>query len=346
MEKGTTGWTLGELATLLGGELEGPADLCILRPAPAASDDPNGLAFADNDDFVTLAEGRAVGALLVKKDAKKTTKPVIRVDRPRETFGRLLAMAVRPLPIEPGIHPLASVSPLAQVDPTACVGPYAVVERGAVVGAGSRIYPFAYVGEDCKLGAKVVLYPHATLYQDVTLGDGTIIHAGAVLGADGFGYVWTGKTQMKVPQVGGVTLGADVEVGALTAIDRATAGNTTVGDDTKLDNLVQIGHNCNVGAHTVIASFAGISGSTNIGSRVTIAGQAATNDHVNICDDVVLGGRTGVTKDISQPGVYWGLPASPIKETMRLLALGRKLPDLVDRIKVLEKKIAELESKS
>lgn len=343
MEKAATEWTLGELARLFNGELRGPEDHRVARPAPAASDDALGLGFATSEKYLEAGVKSGVGALLVPRECPPIPKPAIAVDDPRGTFGRFLAMNARPLPIAPGIHPTAVVDALAEVDPGASIGAYAVVERGARIGPGCRVYPFAYIGEDCVLEERVSVLPHAVLVANVHVGARSLIQPAAVLGTEGFGFVWDGTRQMKVPQVGGVTLGQDVEIGSLTAVDRATAGQTTIGDGTKLDNLIQIGHNSQVGKHTVMASFVGISGSSTIGDRVTIAGQAATSDHVNVCSDVTLGGRTGVTKDITEPGTYWGTPVRPFNDELRSIALARKIPSLFDRVKELERRLAELE---
>lgn len=338
------GWSLAELAEKLGGTLDGPADHRVLRPAPAEDDDPTGLAFAEGA-YIERAMASGVGAVIVPPDAPASDKPLIRHPRPRAAFGHFLALNQRPLPIAEGISDQAWVSPLANVDPTARVGAFAVVESGATVAANARIYPFAYVGEGCSVGEGAVLYPHAVLIQDVTLGTRTIVHAGAVLGADGFGFVWDGKRRVKVPQVGRVEIGNDVEIGANSAVDRATAGATQLADGVKLDNLVQIGHNTRIGAHTVMASQTGIAGSTSIGERCVFAGQTGTADHVSVSDDVFLGGRAGVTKDIDAPGRYLGFPAQPVMDEMRTQAALRKLPDLLKRIKELEKKVSDLESR-
>jgi UDP-3-O-[3-hydroxymyristoyl] glucosamine N-acyltransferase len=270
-------------------------------------------------------------------------KPHIKVDSPRVAFGMLLALSARPLPLQAGIHETALISPLAEVHESASVGPYVVVEAGAKIGAGARVYPFCYVGEGCSIGEKAVLYPNVTLYQDVEVGARAIIHSSAVLGADGFGFVWDGKRRIKVPQVGRVLIGDDAEIGAASTIDRATAGSTVIGRGTKIDNLVQVGHNVRIGEDGVIAGQSGISGSCVVGDRFVMAGQCALSDHATITDDVTFAGRTATSKDITEPGVYFGVPAKPAQEGLRAFMLQPKLPEMFARIKKLEKRLAELE---
>jgi UDP-3-O-[3-hydroxymyristoyl] glucosamine N-acyltransferase len=346
MAQEASGWTLGELAKLLQGTLTGPADLFISRPVPSDSSDPQGITFAENDEYLAAAEHSAVAAIIVGKDCGSCRKPTIVVEDARASFGRLLAMMIRPLPLASGIHSQAVVAEGARVDPLASVGPFCVIENGATVASGAKVYPFCYVGENCSVGEGSILYPHVILYQDVTVGARCVIHSGVVLGADGFGFFWDGTRQAKVPQVGDVRLADEVEIGANAAIDRATAGTTEIGKGTKIDNLVQIGHNSVVGSNTVIAGQTGVSGSSHIGDRVTIGGQAALSHHVRVCDDAVLGGRTGVTEDITEPGEYFGLPARPKAEALRSALLAGRLPDLFARIRELERRVETLEGPS
>jgi UDP-3-O-[3-hydroxymyristoyl] glucosamine N-acyltransferase len=338
-------WTLSEIAEIVGGELHGPPDLKIGRPVPAGYDDSNGITFAESAKYLAAVESSSAAAVIVGLNEVDCTKPHIRCRSPREAFGRLLAIAWRELPLEEGIHPAAIVSPNATVERTARIGAYAVVESGAIIGADARVYPFCYVGEQCRLGTGSKLYPNVVLYRDVWIGERSIVHSGAVIGADGFGYFWDGTRHRKVPQVGGVRIGDDCEIGALTAVDRATAGETQIGNGTKIDNLVQIAHNVEIGSDTVVAGQTGISGSSRIGSRVTMGGNVGVSDHVSITDDVVLGARTGVAKDINEPGQYWGSPAQEAKDGIRAALLTSKLPEIVDRIRRLEKEIAELRAK-
>ncbi|MFZ4507913.1 MAG: UDP-3-O-(3-hydroxymyristoyl)glucosamine N-acyltransferase [Fimbriimonas sp.] len=342
MAKDFPGWTLSGIAERLGGTLNGPADLPIRRLGLAHTNDPEALTFAENDRFLKLAEASEIGAILVL-EGMETTKPSIMVAKPRLAFFSLLQIAHEALPLDAGVHPTAIVHPTATVDSSANIGAYVVIERDAVVGAGARIHPFCYVGAQCEVGEGTVLMPHVTLVQDVRLAANVLVQPGSVLGADGFGFVWDGKRHVKIPQVGGVRIADHVEIGALSAVDRAMAGVTEIGEGSKLDNFVQIAHNARVGTHTVIASQAGLSGSARVGNRVTIAGQTGVNHDTEVGDDIILGGRTGVTSDLADPGAYWGTPAIPLRDAQRAALLVGKLPDLLKRIKELEKKIARLE---
>lgn len=342
-QKPSGGWTLADLASILGGVLDGPADLIIHRPVPAGDPDPHGLTFAESQNYVDLVVASGVGAVIILSTDDPKGVPSIRHPRPRQAFGHFLALCAEPLPLNPGIHETAIVAPDALIDPTAQIGAYSVIEPGSVIEAGAKVYAFCYVGERSRIGKHAVLMPRVTLYQDVSIGDHSTINSGAVIGADGFGYYWDGSAHKKVPQVGGVKIGAHVEIGANTCIDRATAGATQIKAGVKLDNLVQVAHNCQIGSHTIIAALCGVSGSTIVGERVTMAGQVGTKDHVKIGNDIVLGGRTGVTNDLSEPGAYWGTPATPLRKAMHAAALSRKLPELLERIKTLEAKIQQLE---
>ena len=338
----TDRYSLAEIARLVGGVVKGDAAATVARPMPAGSPDPEGITFAEGAKYLAKATSACVGAILVTPGTIADGFNLIEVERPRAAFGVVLALFDRPIALDEAIHPTAIIHPTAVVEENVSIGAYAVIERFAHVGAGSKIHPFCYIGENCVLDEMVTLLPHVVLYRDVEIGARTIVHAGTVLGADGFGYAWNGKEQMKVPQVGGVKIGDNVEIGALTAVDRATAGNTTIGTGTKIDNFVQVAHNVRIGEHTVIASFAALAGSTTVGSRVTIAGQVAANPHVTIGDDIILGGRTGVESDVLEPGMYFGLPAMPHLRAKRIMLLQGKLPSFVDRIKQLEKRIEEL----
>lgn len=345
MAESTQAWTLGELADALGAELVGDPNVLISRPVPAHSDDPEGIAFAESERFLEAGLASGVGALIISRSMPvPSLKPVLRVDSPRMAFAWLLHQVRRPLALNEGIHPLAWVHAEASVDHSADVGPFAVVERGASIGPNCKVHAHAYIGEGCSLGNKCEIYPQAVLVQDVILGDRCVIFPGAVLGADGFGFAWDGQRRIKIPQVGRVVLEDDVEVGAGTCIDRATSGETRIRAGTKLDNLVQVGHNVTLGAHGVVAALTAFAGSSRVGDRAVIGGQSALKDGVTIGDDVVLAGRSGVMNNIDQPGEYFGLPAVRIREQLRQMAATQKLPELLKRVKQLEEEVKRLAS--
>ena len=342
MDQSSLTHTLEEIARIVDGQLHGPGDLIITDAVPAGDSGASAITFAESPEYLGYVEQSDVAAVLVGKDVS-SSKPHIRCSDPRRAFVRILATLIRELPIGDGVHETAIVSPESRIHPGAKIGAYCVVERGVTVDEDSKIYPFCYIGEDCKIGKSCRVYPHATLYQDVSLGDRTIIHANSVLGADGFGYYFDAGTHKKIPQVGGVVVGDDCEIGALSAIDRAMAGNTKIGEGTKLDNLVQIAHNVRVGKHTVMAAQVGIGGSTTIGDYNVFAGQAGASDHVSTPPGSTFGGGTGVTRTVTEPGAYWGkmVPRKAAEEKRIQMALG-KLPELIKRVRELEDEIAKL----
>ena len=249
--------------------------------------------------------------------------------------------------LAPGIHPSASVGADVKFDVSKVyVGPNAVIEDAAEIGDGTFVHGGAYIGPDTKIGKDCVIHANAVIKDNCLLGDRVIIHSGAVIGADGFGYQFSGGKQLKIEQVGRVQIDNDVEIGSCTTIDRARFGRTWIGEGTKIDNLVQIAHNVIIGKHCVIVALVAIAGSSRIGNYVTIAGQVGVGGHLNICDQVVLLARSGVTKDITEPGYYMGFPTKPLMEGRRVVALQSKQPEIFQRLKTLEKRLAELEAKA
>ncbi len=324
-------WTLAELAELLQASVGSSPDFVVRRAVPADSDDPEGLTFAATAKMV--AAHRA-GAVIVPPGVP-IERPHLVADDPRPAFERFLTLCRRPLPARAGVHPTAVIDPAADVHETASIGPYVVVERGARIDAGTTIFAHSYIGENCVVGAGTVLYPHVVLYQDVAVGAHCVLHAHAVLGADGFGYRWDGHAQRKVAQTGGVVIGDDVEIGAGSAVDRATAGSTVIGNGVKLDNLVQIGHNARIGDHTVICGQSAVGGSSMLGERVTMGGQTGVGDHVTIAAGASLAAGSATVRDLPTAEVYYGSPARPLAEGLRIAA---ELPRLADRISNLERR--------
>lgn len=341
MEKQTPPWTLGQLAQLLQGELHGPHDLVIEAPISAGDSNPKGITFAQDEKYLELAEETDVAAVIVGRSFTAKSKPFIQVDNPKVAFLMLLQVCEEVPDLDSGVHPTAVVQAGAMVDAKAKIGAFVVVESGACVGPGTQIHPHSYIGKNCSIGAGCVIYPRVVIYANTEIGDRTIIHSGAVIGSDGFGFVYDGSKQIKVPQIGRVEIGSDVEIGSNTTIDRATTGVTRIGNGVKLDNQIQIGHNSSVGDHTVIAGGVGVAGSVHIGARNIIGGATIFRDHVSTADDVVLGGATGVDRDITQPGTYFGQPVQPIGDAMRVFLLIPKLPEIFKRLRDVEKKVGK-----
>ncbi len=325
--------------------LEGDGTLEILALRPPEEAGPSDLTFvADAGHFAALA-GSAAGALLLGEKLPAADRPALRARNPQLCFARALAL-FHPLPaMPPGIHPTAVVAPDAVIEGGASVGPLCVVEGGCRIGAGSVLVAQVYVGAGVRIGRDCRIYPQVVLQEGVLVGDRVILHGGAVIGADGFGYAREGARYVKIPQVGRVVLEDDVEVGANTTIDRATLQATRIGRGTKIDNLVQIGHNVSVGEDTVIVSQVGISGSSRIGSRVTLAGQAGIVDHVRVGDEAIVGAQAGVPKDVPPGAVVLGAPAIPHLEFKRQLVAIARLPELRKAVQALEARVQELESR-
>ena len=326
-------YTLRALAEALGVPLEGDPDVVVSGVAPLESAGPEHISF--------LTDGRHVTA--ARADAAPLPAPVLRAAAPRLALVRLIELFAVEEPAPTGTHPTAVVEAGAHVDPSASIGAYAVVEPKAVVGAGVRVGPFVYVGRGAEIGAETILHARVVVLDRVRIGRRVIVHAGAVLGADGFGYASDAGRYRKIPQIGGVLIEDDVEIGANTTIDRSTVGDTVIGRGTKIDNLVQIAHNVHVGADSIIAAQSGVAGSSRLGRGVVLAGQVGVGDHVTIADGVVLAGQAGVIGDLREPGTYLGYPARPAGQTRRVWAVTAKLPELARRVRELERRLERFE---
>ncbi len=335
-------YTLGRLAEALGATLHGDASQLVRGVAPLESAGPEEVSFVTGAKYHRLAAASAAGALVVGPETEDLDRPFLRVTSPQAALIALLRLFHPEPPVEPGVHPAACVAAGAHVDPTAAVAAGAVVERDAVIGPRTSVGALSYVGRGAVLGADVRLYPRVVVRDGVRLGDRVIVHSGAVLGADGFGYAFDGAAHQKIPQVGGLIIEDDVEIGANTAIDRATMGATIVRRGTKIDNLVQIGHNCDIGEHVILVGQVGVSGSCKIGRRAVLAGQVGVADHVTIGEGAVLMAQAGVAGDVPPGEVWTGYPARPATQTRRIWVAEAMLPELLKRVRSLEKQVREL----
>jgi UDP-3-O-[3-hydroxymyristoyl] glucosamine N-acyltransferase len=338
-------FTLGRLADALGASLQGDAGRVVSGVAPLDAAGPDQVSFLTERKYLAQAQVSRAGALLVGRDVAGLAGPLLRVDRPQQALIVLLGL-FHPEPIpEPGVHPTACVAGDARVDRSASVGPLAVVEAEAVIGPHTRVGALCFVGRRAVLGEDVRLHPHVVVREDVRIGNRVIVHPGAVLGADGFGYAFDGAAHRKIPQVGGLRIEDDVEIGANTAIDRATLGETVVRRGTKIDNLVQIGHNCDVGEDVILISQVGIAGSSRVGNRAMLAGQVGVADHVTIGAGAILTAKSGVPNDVPAGEIWSGIPSRPTSEQKRIWAGESQLPELIKRVRALEKRLRDLEER-
>ena len=331
-------FTAAELAKHLGGEVLGNGAVVLTGFAPADRAQPGDLTFAENDSYFACAEQSAAAAILVDGNFKTAKKALIRVPNARIAFAKALPLFYPEPAFPPGIHPTAIVAASAKLDPTAHVGPYSVIGEHVRVGARSVLQSGVYVGANCAIGDEVNIFPNVTLYPKIEIGHRVRIHSGTVVGSDGFGYVLDGGVHRKVPQIGNVIIGDDVEIGANVTIDRGALGPTTIGRGTKIDNLVQIAHNVTIGENCLVVAQAGIAGSTTLGNYVVLGGQVGLAGHLKIGNRVSIAAQSGVMHDISDGEKWFGYPAQPDRQAKRQMVALQQLPELIRRVSKLEQK--------
>jgi UDP-3-O-[3-hydroxymyristoyl] glucosamine N-acyltransferase len=333
-----TGIALRELAQRSGAELAGDGELMIYRVATLEDADAESISFLSNSRYrAQLASTRAGAVIVAPRDAGAISRPKLLTDNPYAVYARVAAIFHPPAAPMSGIHPTAIIAATAKVAASAMVGPNVVVGDGAAIGERAQIHAGCVVGDRCSLGDDVTLYPRVVLYANSVLGARTIVHSGAVIGADGFGMAEQDGRWLKIPQIGRVVIGRDVEIGANTTIDRGALGDTVIEDDVKLDNQIQIGHNCRIGAHTAIAGCVGIGGSTTIGRNCKFGGAAMIIGHLDIVDGTTISATTGVYESILTPGVYTSaFPTLPHREWQYVASILRRLRSFAQRVRALE----------
>jgi UDP-3-O-[3-hydroxymyristoyl] glucosamine N-acyltransferase len=332
-------FSAAEIAKQLQGEVIGDAGAMLTGFAPANSAKPGDLTFAENEDFFARAEQSAATAIIADVRFNSTGKILIRVPNARIAFAKALALFFPEPKFAAGIHPTAVIAASAQIDPSAHVGPHCTVGERVKIGANSVLQAGNFVGDDSKLGEDVHLFPNVTLYARTEIGNRVRIHAGTVIGSDGFGYVLDAGIHRKVPQIGNVIIGDDVEIGSNVSVDRGALGSTVIGRGTKIDNLVQIAHNVEIGEHCIVIAQVGISGSTKLGKYVILAGQVGIAGHLKIGNQVTVAAQSGVMHNIPDGEKWLGAPAQPDKQTKRQMIAIQHLPELLRRVAELEKKL-------
>ena len=333
-------YTLSQLQAILGGEIKGDGETRLRGIAALDKAGPEHLSFVVGAKHLTTAVASKAGGLIVAPNlAERLDRDLLVNANPHVAFARATALFHPEPPRRPGIHVTAIVDPTASVAADAEVGAHVVIGARCRIASGARIDPGCAIGDGVEIGANCHLYPNTTLYPRCRIGDRVILHAGCVLGSDGFGLAWDGDAWIKVPQVGCVIVGDDVEIGANTTIDCGALNDTVIESGVKIDNLVQIAHNCHIGAHTAIAGCAGIAGSARIGQRCLIGCAAMIVGHIDICDGVTVSGGSFIGKSIKQPGVYTSTQLQmPHDEWLKNAAQSRHLAEMRERIRALEKR--------
>ncbi|MCO1622155.1 MAG: UDP-3-O-(3-hydroxymyristoyl)glucosamine N-acyltransferase [Pseudomonas alloputida] len=333
--------TLGQLAEALGATLKGPEALQITGLATLQEAGPGQLSFLANPQYRKfLDDSQAAAVLLKAADAEGFAGNALIVADPYLAYARISHLFDPKPKAVAGIHPSAVVAEDAQVDASASIGPFAVIESGARIGANVSIGAHCFIGARCVVGESGWLAPRVTLYHDVTIGKRVVIQSGAVIGGEGFGFANEKGIWRKIAQIGGVTIGDDVEIGVNTAVDRGALSDTRIGDGVKLDNQIQIAHNVQIGDHTAMAACVGISGSTRIGKHCMLAGGVGLVGHIDICDNVFVSGMTMVTRSITEPGSYSsGTAMQPLADWRKSAARIRHLDDMAKRLQQLEKRV-------
>jgi len=336
-------YTVREIAEFIGGELVGDGS-CRINGVSSVEDAGEGeVTFVENPKYKEKARTTNASCIIASFDVEGVDKPVIKCKNPSLAMTRIVKKMF-PYKIDhpAGIHPGAFVGRDVRLGKDVSIGVNAVISDNAAIGDGSIIYPLVFIGSGAVIGKNTLIYPHVTIREGVRVGDNVIIHSSSVIGADGFGFSKEGSKLVKIPQIGIVEIEDDVEIGACVTIDRARFGKTVVGRGTKIDNLVQIAHNVKIGEDCVVVAQVGISGSVKIGKNVILAGQAGITDHVEIGDNVLVSAKGGITKSVPPRTIMSGIPARPHNISKRLVAHIDNLPDIVERLDLVEKRLKKI----
>jgi len=341
-----TTYQLIDLAEHVRAVLRGDPNRTITSAGGLEDVSANGITYAEDERRLRQALTTPAAAIVVHPNLAsnlESDKAFLMHPQPRLAFSQLLAL-FSPFPVpEPGIHETAVMGEKVQIGKEVSILPYTVVGSRVKLGDRVKVYPYSYIGDDTEIGDDTILYPHVVVMPRTQIGSRVIVHPGAIIGGEGYAYVQHEGKHHKIPQIGRVIIEDDVEIGCNTTIDRAMTGETRIGTGTKIDNLVQVAHNVQVGSHCLLVAQVGIAGSSVLEDYVVLAGQVGVKDHVKIGKGAVVGAQSGVSKSLAAGGIYWGSPAISHRDLLHILSHFHKLPQLVERIQALEKKIAEME---
>jgi len=337
-------FTAFQIAEQVRGEVLGDGSVELTGLAPADCARSGDLTFAEKESYFTAAEQSNATAVLVAGEFASSKKVLIRVPNARVAMAKVLPLFFPPDQHALGIHPSATIASSAQIDPTAHIGPNCVVGARVRLGARSVLMGGNHVGRDCQIGDDVCLFPNVVVYAKCQIGHRVAIHAGTVIGSDGYGYVFDEGRHRKVLQVGNVIIHDDVEIGANTCIDRAALGATVIGQGVKMDNLVHIAHNVVIGRHCLVMGQVGFAGSTRLGDYCVIASQSGIAGHLKLGNQATVGAKSGVMRDVPDKGTVLGSPAGPDKQIKRQWIALQQLPEMLRRMRELEKEVEQLKA--
>lgn len=341
--------TVKEIAQLVGGEIVGDPETVITDVSGIKEAKKGSITFVANPKYLVLLKSTQASAAIVSYNnhySVNSNLTLIKVENPSLAFSKIIALiGPEPVKFKPGIHPTAVIGKNVKLGKDVSIQPYTVIEDDVIIGDRTVIGACCYIGHYTKIGDDCFIYPHVIIRERIVIGNRVNIHSGTVIGGDGFGFATVKGVHHKIPQIGIVEIGNDVEIGSNVTIDRARFEKTYIGNGVKIDNLVQIAHNVIIGDNTIIVAQVGISGSTRIGKNVIIAGQAGLIGHIEVGDNAIIGGKAGVTKNVPPNANVSGFPAREKWEDMKCAAYLRRSPEIFEKIKDFEKRIAQLEKK-
>jgi UDP-3-O-[3-hydroxymyristoyl] glucosamine N-acyltransferase len=341
-------YTAKQIADFLHGEVVGDPEVTVSSFSKIEEGKPNTLTFLANPKYISYIYETESDIVLVNRDFiqdKPIKATLIKVDNAYAALGTLMEMVNQSAPKKNGVEEMSFVSQSASIGADVYIGSFAYIADNVSIDDNSKVYPQSYIGDNVKIGKNTIIYPGVKIYHDTVIGSNVIIHSGAVIGADGFGFSRDGDVYNKIPQMGNVVIEDDVEIGANTTIDRSVMGSTIIHKGVKLDNLIQIAHNCEIGENTAMAAQVGIAGSTKIEENCVLGGQVGIGGHITIGKNSQIGAQSGIISNIKEGSELLGSPAYPVKNFFKSSIIIPKLPDIYRQINTMEKELAELKRK-